>query len=79
MRQINSDSKIKQNIQQLVEARAAKTRRLTTKEAAAFLGFHKGTLENWRGQGIGPAYIKIHGKVFYLESVLVEYGDIIAR
>jgi len=34
---------------------------LTTRQAAAYLGVSKVTLERWRMQGIGPRYVK-HGR-----------------
>lgn len=38
---------------------------ITTKEAAERLGFHEGTLKNWRCQGIGPKYTQIGRSVRY--------------
>lgn len=34
---------------------------LTADEAAAYLGFSKGTLSNWRIQRKGPPYSRSHG------------------
>jgi hypothetical protein len=44
--------------------------RLDTRNAAAYLGFSRRTLGNWRGQGTGPKYIVIHGRVFYYKADL---------
>lgn len=42
---------------------------LSSREAAAYLGVTSDTLDNWRCQGRGPAFIKTSptrkGKVFY--------------
>jgi hypothetical protein len=35
---------------------------LDTKATAARLGIRPGTLENWRVLGLGPKFIKAHGK-----------------
>lgn len=52
-------------------------KRLTTKEAAAFLGYSPYTLRNWR-QGYktwrvglnGPKFDSVHGRIYYLEEDL---------
>lgn len=35
---------------------------LDTKAAAPLVGVSPGTLENWRVQGVGPKFIKAHGR-----------------
>jgi len=39
--------------------------RLTTTQAANYLGFSKKTLDNWAYQGQGPTYSKIGNRRFY--------------
>ena len=46
---------------------------LTTAEAAAFLALKKNTLEIWRVQGSGPAFIKLGGAVRYKASDLENF------
>lgn len=46
---------------------------LTTSEAAAYLSVTPQTLARWRVDGSGPEYIKLNGKVLYLEEKIVEY------
>ena len=49
-------------------------KRITTQEAADFLGVTKGTLEVWRSQGrYNIPYIKIGSKVRYRMSDLVAF------
>jgi hypothetical protein len=43
--------------------------------AAAFLGTKKSTLEAWRFHAKGPPYLKVGGKVFYLESDLLAFME----
>ncbi|RFA16007.1 hypothetical protein B7R22_05250 [Subtercola boreus] len=38
---------------------------LTESEVASSIGFAVGTLRNWRGQGKGPAFVKIGSAVRY--------------
>ena len=38
---------------------------MTTREAAAFLGFTAGTLRVWRSKGKGPNYYKVGSTVRY--------------
>lgn len=38
---------------------------LTTAEATPLCGVAEGTLENWRVQGVGPAFIKCGRRVMY--------------
>ena len=47
---------------------------LTPVEAARLLRNSPKTLERWRSQGVGPAYVKQHGfKIGYLRSSLAVY------
>lgn len=43
---------------------------LNTEEAAAYLGYSPGTLENWRMQSQGPRYYKPLGKIIYFKDDL---------
>ncbi len=43
---------------------------LTTDEAAKYIGYSTGTLENWRATKIGPPFHKPFGKVFYYQEDL---------
>ena len=40
-------------------------RRLSTREAAQYLGVKPGTLEVWRSLGKGPRYVKLGARVVY--------------
>lgn len=42
-------------------------------EAARALNTCTGSLQRWRSQRRGPAYVKIGGKVFYPRARLAEY------
>jgi len=48
---------------------------LDTEQAASFLGYKRGTLENWRlaDPYKGPKYIKPAGKVLYSKSDLEDW------
>lgn len=46
---------------------------LTTTEAAKFLNLKKNTLEVWRVQGKGPAFVKLNRACRYRMSVLEQY------
>ena len=52
---------------------------LTSREAAAYLGVAPETLDNWRCQGRGPAFIKTtpssRGKVLYRSSDITAWQD----
>jgi hypothetical protein len=43
---------------------------LNTEDAAKYLGYSQGTLENWRMQNTGPRYYKPLGRVFYFKDDL---------
>ena len=42
--------------------------RLSVNEAAAFLGASRRTLDRYRAKGVGPAFEKVDGRVYYLRS-----------
>ncbi len=44
--------------------------KLTTEEAAKYIGLHVGTLANWRHQGKGPPYIKFRNSIYYSKKDL---------
>ena len=46
---------------------------LTTGEAARELDLATGTLQNWRSNGEGPAYIKHRRSVYYLRGEIERY------
>lgn len=48
-------------------------KKLTTKEAAEFLGVQPNTLEIWRCRKKGPKYSKIGSRVLYDINALEEY------
>lgn len=43
------------------------------KEAARILGRPESTLRYWRCMGVGPAWIKLEGRVLYDEAELLQY------
>lgn len=53
--------------------------RMDVKNAAKYLGYHPGTLDNWRVTGVGPNFQKIGGKVFYtleaLDAWMTQSGE----
>ena len=46
---------------------------LTTAEAAAVLSLAPKTLYNWRALGVGPADIRVGGRVRYREADVAEW------
>lgn len=44
--------------------------RMTSTDAATYLGYTTKTLASWRSQGKGPTWIKVSGRIFYLQSSL---------
>ena len=46
---------------------------LTTQEVAKLLGVTVGTIENWRWNGLGPAYVKFGKAIRYQRQALREY------
>ena len=56
------------------------SKRYSTKEAAKFLAeqgtpWTAGTLEVWRCKGKGPAYVRIHNRIFYPEESLRSFAQ----
>lgn len=47
--------------------------KLNRAEAADYLGTTKSTLATWATHGRGPKFVKIGGKVLYLQKHLDEY------
>jgi DNA-binding transcriptional MerR regulator len=43
------------------------------KEAARILGRPESTMRYWRSMGVGPAWVKLEGRVLYDEADLLEY------
>jgi hypothetical protein len=59
------------------------TKRLSTKEAAAVLGYSPYTLRNWRRGckqwhlGLpGPKFSSVHGRIFYLMEALEDWQEL---
>lgn len=50
-------------------------RALSTTEAAEILGLAPRTLENWRGQGQGPNWLKVGRSVGYRLADLITWRD----
>lgn len=48
---------------------------LSTSELADVLGLHEVTLRKWRQLGIGPAFVKLSGRVVYRESAVASWMD----
>lgn len=44
-----------------------------TKQAAAHIRLERKTLENWRCQGRGPAFVRIGSRIFYRVRDLEEF------
>jgi DNA-binding transcriptional MerR regulator len=42
--------------------------RLTSKQASALLGISPKTLATWRGEGFGPQYSRIRGRIYYFKQ-----------
>ena len=42
-------------------------------------GVSEATLERWRSEGIGPIYLKLHGRVLYRQSDIEAYEDLHLR
>jgi hypothetical protein len=52
---------------------------MNTKEAAAYLGLSKATLEAWRCRGGGPVFCKMSKAVRYSATSLDEFKSACAR
>lgn len=49
---------------------------LTEQEAADLIGYHPGTLSNWRSAGLGPPYLRLRtGAIRYLQTDLVAWME----
>lgn len=48
---------------------------MTTEQAAAWLGFATRTLVNWRRYKSGPVFVRVGGKIRYLEADLVAWVE----
>lgn len=51
---------------------------VSTKEAAAYLGFHESTLRRWRSsrdRTKGPRFAVLHGRVWYSREWLDEWRE----
>ncbi len=46
---------------------------VNTHEAAEILGRSAATLKRWRGEGVGPNWRELQGRVSYDVNVLLEY------
>jgi len=53
-----------------VRARVLPDGRLSAADAARYLGRNPKTLANWRSTGIGPAWTRNGGRIFYRLSAL---------
>ena len=49
---------------------------LVSKEAAVYLRISEDTLRRWRSKGLGPQYIKIHGRILYRRRELERFLDL---
>lgn len=47
--------------------------RLTTAEAAKALQVTPRTLQRWRREGVGPAYLRMEGRIYYTTEFLDAY------
>lgn len=47
--------------------------RITEKELAAHWRVSPRTLQRWREQGFGPAWIRIGGRILYIRDVVLDY------
>lgn len=48
---------------------------LSTIEAAPYCGVAPKTLENWRVAGLGPKFLRLHGRVAYDPEDIKEWQD----
>jgi len=53
------------SLQNPQEEAAMKIRHLTQLELAERWRISEATLERWRSEGLGPQYLKLHGRVLY--------------
>ena len=47
--------------------------RLDSRQAAEQLGVAPYTIKEWRRKGVGPAYTKIGGRIYYTPQQLADY------
>lgn len=47
--------------------------RLDSREVAKRLNVAPYTIKSWRRKGVGPAYTKIEGRVYYTETQIAAY------
>jgi predicted site-specific integrase-resolvase len=47
--------------------------RLNTRDAAAFLRVTPRTMQRWRREGVGPAYLRMEGRIWYTTDHLNQY------
>ncbi len=52
-----------------------KQERMTTEEAANYIGLSKKTLAGYRCDGVGPKFVKLGSRVFYKKSDLDSWID----
>jgi hypothetical protein len=52
---------------------ASSSKRHSEKGAARFIGVRPGTLAYWRWADVGPPYLKLGGRVAYLEADLIAW------
>ncbi|UZR28120.1 helix-turn-helix transcriptional regulator [Methylococcus mesophilus] len=48
-------------------------RHLNQRQLADRWGVSEATLERWRSEGIGPVYLKLHGRVLYRQEDIEAY------
>lgn len=48
--------------------------RLNVEQAARYLGVSVSTLNRWRGEEVGPEWIKLGGRVYYYASALTAFA-----
>lgn len=46
---------------------------INQRELAERWNLSEGTLERWRSDGYGPAYLKLHGRVLYRQADIEAY------
>jgi hypothetical protein len=49
--------------------------RLTTEQASKVLGFAPITLKVWRGKGIGPPFVRVGRRIYYILADLLEFAE----
>lgn len=54
-------------------ATSGSPKKFTTQQAAKFIGIKGATLDYWRWVKKGPVYVKLGGRVFYLEDDLLAF------